>query len=94
MESNLICELCGKDLSQDIDNGIILLVKDKNQKVLDIRTCCRGNCHDTLESDARKQGFGCGFKEMNNGLKYLYYKEDFTKDSLEKYEYILSLLDS
>lgn len=92
MDSNLICEVCGKDLSKDIDDGIILLVKDKNQKVIGVRICCRGNCHSTLESDARKKGFDCGFKEMNNGLKELYFKDDFTSESLAKYENILLLL--
>ena len=71
MNNNLICELCGKVLSEDIDKGIILLVKSKNQKVINVRICCRGNCHNTLERVANKQGFNCGFKEMNTGLKYL-----------------------
>lgn len=94
MDNKLQCELCGKDLCKSIGDGLILLVKNKNQKIVDVRIACRGNCDNSMDHDIRKQGFSCGFKEMNNGLKNIYYKEDFTKDSLEKYEYIINQLDS
>lgn len=89
--NKLVCEYCGKELSQD---DIILLVKTQVQKVVNVATCCRGECHDELEKQKISEGYSCGFYEMNNGLKDLVLQDEFISnlyepESLEKYKRIL-----
>lgn len=88
---NLVCKYCGKELSKE---EIILLVKTQGQKVVDVLTCCRGECHDELEKQKISEGYRCGFQEMNKGLKDLVLQDEFLSslyepEALEKYKKIL-----
>ncbi|MGH4050003.1 MAG: hypothetical protein ACREVX_01415 [Clostridium sp.] len=91
---NLVCEKCGKTLSKD---DIILLIKTKEQQVIDVTTCHRGKCHDELEKEKRLEGYSCGFYEMNKGIKDLVLNNEFSlslykPEALIKYKLILQSL--
>ncbi|EDU36717.1 hypothetical protein [Clostridium sporogenes] len=94
--NKLICRNCGRELSK---NDIILLVKAKGQRVVDVLTCCRGECHDELEAEKRSQGYSCGFYEINTALKDLILDDEFglslyEPDALKKYKAILEYCNS
>lgn len=89
--NKIYCYKCGKEL----DDDIIITIKDNSQKIVDVDTCCRGNCHNLLEKAIKLKGYSCGFCEMNTGMKDIYisddfYKNNFSEYALEKYKKILN----
>ena len=93
MTNDLICEECGKSLITDRDNGLIILKRAEGQKVVDVKTVCRGKCDDSLDKSLRNEGYSTGFKEMNTVLVNAYEESDFTTESLKKYKEILNILE-
>lgn len=93
LTKKLICEICNKELSKKIDDSLIIFKKDQEQKVLEVKTVCRGICDETLDKRLKNQDFRVGFKEMNSNLKYNYEESDFTKESLASYKEILEILN-
>lgn len=88
--------LCEKTLKKD---DIILLIKEKNQQVVDVKACHRGQCHDELEKEKISEGFSCGFYEMNTALKDCILEDEFmsrrfTNYALQKYKEILQWCNS
>lgn len=85
----LFCETCDKNLTEDIDDGIIIAVKRKNKiKKEKIILCCR-ECSDSINKELILEDYNCATYELNNGLKYLIIEDDFTKEALKRYKKII-----
>lgn len=92
----LTCKICGKELDKD---NIILTIKERSQRVVNVETCCRGECHDKLEMEKILEGYHCGFWEMNTSFKDLVLEDEFQvslfeADALKKYKEIVALCNS
>lgn len=80
--SKMLCEKCEKTLKKD---DIILLIKKKNQQVVNVKACHREQCHDELEKEKISEGFSCGFYEMNTSLKDCILEDEFMRGRFTNY---------
>lgn len=67
------CKVCGKDLLKNSENGVLVLIQDKNtDKVVDVYTACKGEHDEIMRS-----------KYNNNRYQEKWYElSDFTNPIL------------
>ena len=92
MNSQSCCVVCGKNLINNPDDGLIILKNNEQHITEDVVLVCRGACDRKLDDHFWIQGYTTGTKEMNTGFKNWYVKPCYTEKAIEKYKDIVAKL--
>lgn len=68
------CVLCGRNLMDDIKKSMVQIITDKEDKIIRVLPCCKGECDHKLQ-EAIKDDEGDGFRDLITFVNpYLYIK--------------------
>lgn len=100
--NGLICANCSKDLFENPELSIAVILRNKNGDFMDVYTCCKGECDKKLLLTRRKKDYTDGWQDITDFMNpVLYLKQTmtfinklqdgtkFTEEAFEQYKNIL-----